>query len=76
MFRKGISILLITLTLILTVLSILAVWEVINIEHFVSRTLTSLLIIFVSSAVMLFIFSVLYKGGDEQIPAPKQDGTK
>ena len=61
MFRKGISILLALLALFFTVLAILAVWDIINIEHIISKTLTSLLIIFVSAAVMLFIFSVLYK---------------
>lgn len=46
-------------------MSILAVWDIINIEHIISKTLTTLLIIFVSSAVMLFIFSVLYKPDPE-----------
>lgn len=67
MFRKGISILLAVLALFFTILSILAVWDIINIEHIISKTLTTLLIIFVSAAVMLFIFSVLYKP-DENPP--------
>ena len=49
------------LALFFTVMAILAVWDIINIEHIISKTLTTLLIIFVSAAVMLFIFSVLYK---------------
>lgn len=61
MFRRGIAILLAVLVLFFTVMSILAVWDIINIEHIISKTLTTLLIIFVSAAVMLFIFSVLYK---------------
>jgi hypothetical protein len=61
MFRRGIAILLAILALFFTVMSILAVWDIINIEHIISKTLTTLLIIFVSAAVMLFIFSVLYK---------------
>ena len=61
MFRKGISVLLALMVLFFTVLSILAVWDIINIQHIISKTLTTLLIIFVSTAVMLFIFSVLYK---------------
>jgi len=61
MFRRGIAILLAVLALFFTVMSILAVWDIINIEHIISKTLTTLLIIFVSAAVMLFIFSVLYK---------------
>lgn len=65
MFRRGISILLALLTLFFTVLAILAVWDIINIQHIISKTLTTLLIIFVSAAVMLFIFSVLYKPDSE-----------
>lgn len=61
MFRRGIAILLAVLALFFTVMSILAVWDIINIQHIISKTLTTLLIIFVSAAVMLFIFSVLYK---------------
>lgn len=61
LFRRGIAILLSILALFFTVISILAVWDIINIEHIISKTLTTLLIIFVSAAVMLFIFSVLYK---------------
>lgn len=61
MFRRGISMLLALLALFFTVMAILAVWDIINIEHIISKTLTTLLIIFVSAAVMLFIFSVLYK---------------
>jgi len=65
MFRKGISILLSVLTLFFTVLAILAVWDIIDVKQIISKTLTTFLIIFISSAVILFIFSVLYKGGDE-----------
>ena len=65
MFRRGIAILLAVLALFFTVMSILAVWDIINIQHIISKTLTTLLIIFVSAAVMLFIFSVLYKPDTE-----------
>lgn len=70
MFRKGISILLALLALFFTVISILAVWDIIEVKHIISKTLTTLLIIFISAAVMLFIFSVLYKGGDDNTPPP------
>lgn len=67
MFRRGISILLALLALFFTVMAILAVWDIINIQHIISKTLTTLLIIFVSAAVMLFIFSVLYKPDDNSL---------
>ena len=67
MFRRGISMLLALLALFFTVMAILAVWDIINIQHIISKTLTTLLIIFVSAAVMLFIFSVLYKPDDNSL---------
>ncbi len=65
MFRKGISILLAVLTLFFTVLSILGIWDIIDIKNIASRSIYSILVIFVSAAIMLFIFSVLYKSGDD-----------
>lgn len=65
MFRKGIAVLLALLVFFFTVLSLLAIWDIIEIQHIIRRSLSSLFIIFVSSVVMLFIFSVLYKGGDQ-----------
>lgn len=65
MFRKGIALLLVLLVFFFTVLSLLAIWDIIEIEHVVKRSLSSLFIIFVSSVVVLFIFSVLYKGGEQ-----------
>ena len=76
MFRRGISILLALLALFFTVISILAVWDIITIEHIISKTLTTLLIIFIAAAVMLFIFSVLYKSGDETPPRPLNNDNK
>ena len=69
MFRKGISILLATLTLFFTILAILGIWDIIDIKNIASKSLYSILIIFVSSAILLFIFSVLYKSEDNnQLP--------
>jgi predicted acyltransferase len=70
MFRKGISILLATLTLFFTVLAILGIWDIIDVRNIASKSLYSILVIFVSAAIMLFIFSVLYKSGDEKFPPP------
>lgn len=74
MFRKGISILLALLALFFTVISILAVWDIIEVKHIISKTLTTLLIIFISAAVMLFIFSVLYKSSEDVPPRPLNNG--
>lgn len=70
MFRKGISILLAILTLFFTVLAILGIWDVIDVKHIASKSLYSILVIFVSAAILLFIFSVLYKSGDDNFTPP------
>lgn len=70
MFRKGISILLAVLTIFFTVLAILGIWDIIDVKHIASKSLYSILVIFVSAAILLFIFSVLYKSGDDRLPPP------
>ena len=78
MFRKGISILLAILTLFFTVLAILGIWDVIYVKHIASKSLYSILVIFVSAAILLFIFSVLYKSGDDNFtpPPPNNNNSK
>lgn len=76
MFRKGISILLAVLTLFFTVLAILGIWDVIDVKHIASKSLYSILVIFVSAAILLFIFSVLYKSGDDNFTPPPPNNNK
>lgn len=59
--KKFFSILLAFLVFATTVVSVLAIWDVIDINDILSKSPSSLLIIFVSSAIILFIFSVLYQ---------------
>ena len=59
--KKGTSYILISLVLIITVLSVLAIWEVISLEDVIRKILTSLFVIFIASVVVLFIFAVLIK---------------
>ena len=70
MFRKGISVLLATLTLFFATLAILGIWDIIEIENIAWKSLYSIFVIFVASAIILFIFSVIYKNGDEKNPPP------
>lgn len=59
--KKVVSYVLIILVLIFTVIAVLGVWEIIDLNNIVQKIMTSLLIIFAASAVVLFIFSVLIK---------------
>ena len=72
--RKGVAIILVSLVLFFTVLSILAIWDIIEIEDVLRKSLSTLLVIFISSAVVLFIFAIIYKSDDngrpKQMPPP------
>jgi len=80
MVRKVFSVILATLVMFFTVISILAIWDVIEIERIFQKSMATLLVLFISSAIMLFIFAVIYKGNDEpqrvgqpQRPRPIQE---
>jgi predicted acyltransferase len=59
--KKAVSYVLIGLVLIFTIIAILGIWDIIDLEQVMVKVLYSLLIIFAASAVILFIFSVLIK---------------
>lgn len=66
--KKFFSILLALFVLATSLVSVLAIWNVIDIDDILSKSLTSLLVIFVSSAIILFIFSVLYPESPKKPP--------
>ncbi len=52
---------LIILILVFTVIAILGIWDVIELERVVRKLLETLVVVFASGAVILFIFSVVGK---------------
>ncbi len=64
--KKFVGYLLVILVLIFTIIGILGVWDIINLHDVIGKFMMSLLIIFIASAVALFIFSVVLK--DENKP--------
>ena len=64
--KKVVSYILITLVLLFTVIAVLGVWEFIDLSNVIQKIMSSLLIIFAASAVVLFIFAVLIK--DNGVP--------
>jgi len=56
---------LIALILIFTIISLLGVWDIISLDDIVKKIISSLLIIFVASAVALFIFTMFLKKQNE-----------
>ncbi len=59
--KKITTYLLIFLVLFFTVVSLLGIWEIINLEAVMLKSLKSLLIVFISSAIVLFILHVFQK---------------
>jgi polyferredoxin len=59
--KKIVSYILIILVLFFTVIAVLGVWEFIDLSNVIQKIMSSLLIIFAASAVVLFIFAVLIK---------------
>ncbi|MFH0893956.1 MAG: hypothetical protein V2A54_05930 [Bacteroidota bacterium] len=58
---KRISVVLLAVLIVFfTIISILAVWDIIQVENITGKSFTTILILFASSAVMLFLFSVVY----------------
>ena len=64
--KKIISYLLIGLVLIFTVIALLGIWEVINLDEIIRKMFVSLMVVFAASAVILFIFSVLIRSDDHK----------
>jgi predicted acyltransferase len=63
-FKKAISYILIGIVLFFTVIALLNTWDLLDIKDVIKKFITSLLIIFAASAVILFIFSVLIKDNE------------
>ena len=59
--KKITSYILVIFILIITVISLLGIWEIISLEDVMRKIFTSLFIIFVASVIVLFIFSVIIR---------------
>lgn len=59
--KKVISYFLILLVLFFTILALLGIWEVIYLHDILPKILKSMLMLFVASAIILFIYSVFMK---------------
>ena len=62
--KKTVAYILIGLVLTFTVLAILGIWEVINLDYILKKIVLSLLVVFVASAVILFVFSILIRDNE------------
>ncbi len=66
--RKITGYILVGLILVFTTIGVLGIWGFINLDEILNRVLKSLLVIFVASAVVLFITTVLIKDDQPRPP--------
>jgi hypothetical protein len=59
--KKVAGYILVVIILVITFVAILAIWDVIDYKKVIEKLLGSLLVIFISSAVVLFITTVLIR---------------
>ncbi len=65
MIKKVVSYILIVLVILFTILALLGIWDIIDLENVMTRIMYSLIVIFAASAVVLFIFNVIVKDNDK-----------
>jgi hypothetical protein len=59
--KKFVSYMLLATVLFFTVMGLLGIWGLINFEDVFLKVMTSLLVVFVATSIVLFIFAVLIK---------------
>jgi len=64
--KKITAYILIAFILLITVISLLGIWDVISLEDVLRKIFTSLFVVFVASVIVLFIFSVLIKDSEHK----------
>ena len=66
--KRGTAVIISLMVLVVTVLSLLHIWGVLDVTDWFYKAFKSLVVIFISSGVLLFIFAVFFKPDN---PAPR-----
>jgi hypothetical protein len=64
--KKTAAIILVVIILCFTIIALLGIWGVINLENVMWKAIQSLMVVFIASAIMLFIFTYLVKDKDHK----------
>ncbi|NSW45454.1 MAG: hypothetical protein HPY79_06550 [Bacteroidales bacterium] len=64
--KKITAYVLISLIVFSTIIGLLAIWDIIDVQEVMRKVLSSIFIVFVASVVVLFIFSVIIKDSDKK----------
>jgi len=62
--KKIVSYILIACVLMFTVIAILGIWDIIDLQNIMMNAIFSLIVIFAASAIILFIYTVFMKDQD------------
>ncbi len=63
--KKLTAYILIGLIIVSTVIGMLAIWDIIDVQQVMKKVFSSLFLVFISSVIVLFIFSVLFKDSEK-----------
>lgn len=63
--KKVVAYFLSGLVLVFALISILGIWEIINLEYLLSKMFKSMMVILVTAAIIVFIFSILIRDGQK-----------
>lgn len=63
--KKIVSYILIACVLLFTVVAILGIWDIIDLQNIMMNSIFSLIVIFAASAIILFIYTVFMKDSDQ-----------
>ncbi len=53
------------IVLIVTVIAILGIWDIIDLQNVTAKLIKSLVVVFLSSVIVLFIYGVVLKDNDK-----------
>jgi len=63
--KKFAAYVLTAIVLFLTVVALLGIWEIIDFQYILRKVLTSLFVVFLSTVIILFIFSVVLRDDEK-----------
>lgn len=63
--KKVVAYFLSGLVLVFALISILGIWEIIDLEYLLSKMFKSMMVILVTAAIIVFIFSILIRDGQK-----------
>lgn len=63
--KKIVSYILIACVLLFTVVAILGIWDIIDLQNIMMNSIFSLIVIFAASAIILFIYTVFMKDSNQ-----------